>query len=275
MKALIDVNYLAYRAVYSIRGLSYDEIPTTVAYGVFQTIAKVKHRFSIHSNDIMFAFDHPVLHRKELYPQYKGNRHTKPEEIKVKEMVGSQLKSLFSEYLPAMGFANVWKKKGYEADDLIAAAAFQLGEQEEKTVVVSGDEDLYQVLSPYCFIFQPRSDTTMTFKKFKEKYGIEPKQWITVKAIAGCSSDNIPGVPGVGETSAVKYLSNQPLADRFRIKIEQGLKDGEVKKWKSLVRLPFDSAIKEDLVIEESDVTPRKIKKVFTRLGINSIEWSD
>ena len=104
--------------------------------------------------------------------------------------------------LPEMGFANVFEEKGYESDDIIASLVVG---SDERTVVISSDKDLYQLLN-WCNICDIKG-SVYTKNMFIREYKINPSGWKRVKSIAGCNTDNIKGVKGVGEKTAIKYLN--------------------------------------------------------------------
>jgi DNA polymerase-1 len=106
---------------------------------------------------------------------------------------------------------------------------------------VSRDQDLYQLLSPSVCLFDPLSNGGMTEPQFRDKYGLPPSEWAEVKALAGCSSDNITGASRIGEATAVKYLRGDlHKIEGFRRKIIEAFYScGAVEQNLKLTRLPF------------------------------------
>ncbi len=170
-----------------------------------------------------------------------------------------------------VGFQNVFVKTGFEADDLMARLAATQG----KTTIVTGDEDLYQVLSPLVSIYSPGKKKEITKASFIQEYGITPEQWVEVKKIAGCTSDMIPGVPGVGEKTAIKYLRGE-LKETHKTyqAILASTEIIERNDW--LVRLPLPGT--PQLQIRDDAVDGTGFRALCTRFGLfklmNTIsEW--
>ncbi len=155
------------------------------------------------------------------------------------------------------------EEPGYEADDLIAQACQQLPE-EDQIVIVSNDQDLYQLLSDRVSIFKKgdyyRAD------HFWNDYDIEPAMWPRIKAVAGCSSDNIKGVRRIGVATAVKYVKgvlNQGVCSE-KIAESQNLIDENLK----LVELPFEGTPRVQLTKDKIDL--KEWQEVCNELGL---EW--
>lgn len=198
MLILVDSNYLCWRAYHSRGHLQHDEVPTGVAFGFFTDILQLRERFN--TDNFVFCFDSKKNKRKDLLVSYKSKRTSDPE---ARRAVRQQAKALREDYLPQIGFRNILVQSGYEADDLIAALAER---ERRKMLVVSSDGDLFQVLNRRTAYFNISKGTLITKKRFEEKRGIDPAQWADVKAIAGCRSDDVPGIDGVGEKTAVRFL---------------------------------------------------------------------
>jgi|LAHR01.1.fsa_nt_gb DNA polymerase I len=198
---IIDSSYLCYSSMYSIRDLSSKDQQTGVLFGFLNTILSLSKRFK--TNDFVFCFDSKRSVRKRIYPDYKENRKDyEPEIQRLIEVMRPQRELLQKEILPSIGFSNILMQSGYEADDIIAHLVIGF---REDFVVVSRDSDLYQLLD-YCRIYDIPTKTFLTKDSFKLTRGLTPKQWIQIKAIAGCPSDNIKGIDGFGEITARKYI---------------------------------------------------------------------
>lgn len=265
---VLDVSYLAYRAFFSMpKGLEYGSIPTTVAYGVFQTIESLQRDWGVTTSRMVFAFDHGPFHRQSLYPDYKGNRHETDESKQARDAVKGQIKRI-RRMLPEAGFVNCFSKKGYEADDIIAKTCHLL--KDDRLMMVSSDKDLYQLLNKdRHFMWLPSKQETYTEKKFRAETGLDPKQWIKVKALAGCSSDNIPGVKSIGEKTAIEFLRSGELTNARREAFMKARQDGSLALWRRLVTLPFDDDLSFE--IQKNEVTSKKLQEMFSELGIQSI----
>ena len=217
---ILDCNFLCHRLKHAMGGLSHDNSPTGVIYGFLKSIPMYQEKFD--TPHIVFCWDSKTSKRKEIFPGYKSNRVDRlnkmsDEEIIFEDEFRYQMKMLRKKYLRMIGFRNVFCQKGYEADDLIASVCNNLSKSAELTygtlqaeaIILTSDHDLYQCLSPQVSIYDPNKRKRMTYQKFKKKYEIEPDRWATMKAIAGCSSDNIPGLKGVGEKTAILFLTDK------------------------------------------------------------------
>jgi DNA polymerase-1 len=206
---LIDCQCLIYRSFFAIKRMSHEERPMGAVYGFLDQIRRLKEHFG--TNRIAFCFDSKVVKRREILPTYKEKRRLEnltPEEQESRASLHEQVALLRDEYLPSIGFRNIYEQEGYEADDLLAEIARRI--KSRIVVIVTSDQDMYQCLSPNVRCYSPFPSKTrpqlITRKVFRNIYGLEPAQWIAVKAMAGCTSDEVPGIPGVGEPSAIRYL---------------------------------------------------------------------
>jgi 5'-3' exonuclease len=132
---------------------------------------------------------------------------TDPHEQEVLKIARKQFNEIRNTVLPYLGFNNNFIQTGLEADDLIASITINMATHPCEFIIVSTDKDLYQLLGTKVLMYSPRTKKTITSKQFKDKYGIPPSLWGNVKSIAGCDSDNVKGVKGVAELTAIKYLT--------------------------------------------------------------------
>lgn len=199
---VIDGNSLANRAFYAIPMLSNSQgFITNAVYGfcnmLFKLIEDEKPRY------IAVAFDKgKIVFRHQEFPDYKAQRKGTPDELRPQFPV-------LKELLRAMNIA-IFEIEGYEADDIIGTLV-KLGEgQGFQNLIVTGDRDALQLVSPSTQVLLTRKGITEleTYDDvvLKEKYGLSPQQMIDLKGLMGDASDNIPGIPGVGEKTALKLL---------------------------------------------------------------------
>ncbi len=267
---LIDSNNLCYRAFFSMGALSHNDIPTGVLYGFFRDILSLQQEFG--SENFVFCFDLGESFRMNHLPTYKSSREKirqkyTDEEREGRRILLEQIRLLRTKYLQDIGFSNVLSKKGFEADDFIGSVCKNLDE-DDKAVIVSGDQDFYQLITKNVVVFHPRNGNIVDKFLFKHYYGISPKQWIEVKAIAGCKSDDIPGVRGVGEKTAIKYLRgemNTATETYRRIRKSKDLKSKNLP----IVRLPYLGT--PEIELQEDTVTKKKWKLVMKELGMRSL----
>ena len=215
---LIDGNSIMNRAFYGIMGskmlTTKDGKYTNAVYGFLAIMFKILE--DIDPDYMAVSFDlRAKTKRHELYSEYKANRHGMPNEL-------AEQMPLIKEILNAMNI-DIVEKEGFEGDDIIGTLA-KYGEKNNlQVVILSGDRDTFQLASNKITIRIPRTKAGKTEtedydrKKIIEEYGIEPKSLIEVKGLQGDSSDNIPGVPGVGPKTAIslikKYKTIQGLYD--------------------------------------------------------------
>lgn len=271
---LLDVNYLAYRAFHSTGNLQHRDNPTGVIFGVLSEALRVMERFQ--TKLVCWCFDYGQPLRAQLLPQYKSgrkkNRREKTEEeLLAYEAMKCQLELMRTVLLREIGFRNVFSEQGYEADDIIAKISQELPVPHE-SIVVSSDQDLYQLISPTSMNWNPHKQQLRTEKSFIEEFGITPKDWIKVKAIAGCSSDNIPGIPGVGEKTAIKYLRGvlNPKTVTYKRIHDEVEKNGDVfSENEYLVELPFEDCPSFRRKVDK--VTLKNWRSVMKRLGFKSL----
>ena len=196
----IDGNSIINRAFYGIRPLSTrDGRPTNAIYG---TVNIINRQLTALSPDyVAVAFDvHAPTFRHKLFPEYKAGRRPTPPELL------SQFDACKA-VLTAMGL-NVLELPGYEADDIQGTLARMAGAEGIDAYILSGDRDLLQLIDPHTTVLLAGNSDTVPYNAdaFFEKYGIPVERFIDLKAMMGDSSDNIPGIPGIGEKTAVKLL---------------------------------------------------------------------
>jgi len=224
---LLDGHALAYRHYYANTGrplMTSTGIVTSAIYGFTRTIFDVLDK---EQPDYMaVAFDAGLGGREEYYPQYKAHRESSPEDFEV------QLPTIRT-IIAAFGIP-ILMMPGQEADDLIGTATLQAEAEGANSVVFSGDRDMLQLLSERTRVrlYIPQAgapDETYDTPKFREKYELEPLQLIDLKALEGDSSDNIPGVPGIGRKGATALLKEYGTIENLYQNLDK-LKDGVRKK---------------------------------------------
>lgn len=201
---LVDGHSILNRAFYGIPDLTNSEgIHTNAVYGFLNILFKILDEEK--PDYLTVAFDvHAPTFRHKMYAEYKGTRKPMAEELR-------QQVPLMKEMLTAMGITIV-EKEGYEADDLLGTIAKRSEAEGVEVSVVSGDRDLLQLASDHIKIRIPKTKRTGTeiedylAADVKEKYQVTPIEFIDVKALMGDSSDNIPGVPGIGEKTATALI---------------------------------------------------------------------
>ena len=216
---LIDGHSILNRAFYGLPDLTNSEGKHTGAvYGflniLFRTIEEEKPQYLT----VAFDLKAPTF-RHKIYEAYKGTRKPMPEELR--EQV-----PLIKEMLSAMG-VNIVTREGYEADDILGTLARRSEEKGMEVTILSGDRDLLQLATEKVLIRLPktvRGKTTIEdyhTQQVIEKYQVTPPQIIELKALMGDSSDNIPGIPGVGEKTATKIIAEYGTIENAHEHLEE------------------------------------------------------
>ncbi len=202
MNIIVDSHAICHQVKHTI-SLDYDGMETGILFGVFLKIYKIAKQFN--TNRFLFTWDSPSNHRKQYFPEYKLGRLEKKteDEIEFNNACYRQFNILKKDFLPRLGFTCI-EQEGYEADDLIASVV--KNNPDLKFTIISGDNDLYQLLSNNVSMF---SKVVFTQEDFMKEYGVNPTDWNQIKAMAGCTSDQIPGIPKVGTLTACRYLRNE------------------------------------------------------------------
>ena len=207
---VIDGNSVLNRAFYGIRELSApDGTPTNAVYGFVTTLKRYMDR--LEPSYMVCTFDtKEKTFRHKMYDKYKSNRHGMPDELAVQLPIAK-------EAARAMGFT-LLECPGYEADDIIGTVCRAADEKGEiDSYVITGDRDSLQLISDRTKICLLRNKEDETFDRthFTDVYTIPPELFIYLKELMGDTSDCIPGVPGIGEKTAIKLLSASGGLDRL------------------------------------------------------------
>lgn len=262
---LIDGHSILNRAFYGLPDLTNSEgLHTNAVYGflniLFRTLEEEQPQY------LAVAFDvHAPTFRHQMYADYKGTRKPMPSELR--EQV-----PMLKEVLRAMDIELV-EKAGYEADDILGTLAERCEKKGMEVTVVSGDRDILQLASDRIMIRMPktvRGKTTIEnyhAKEVMERYQVEPKQIIELKALMGDTSDNIPGIPGVGEKTATKLIVEYGSIENAYVHVEEI----RPNKAKESLKNNYDLAVmsKKLTTIDtnapvECDLEHAKIRNLYT-----------
>lgn len=263
---IIDGLSVFYRGYYALPNLSTkDGTPTGGVYGFAVMALEVVKRLK--PDYVCVAWDKTGTNTKarlELYPQYKAGRKAPPPDFHEQIPILHQL-------LEALEWP-LYEMDGYEADDIMGAFAKQAGQKGIESYLITSDLDVLQLINPHTHIYTLKKGLSnielFNETHFREKYGIEAHQFVDVKALKGDASDNIPGVAGVGEKTALQLISEYQTLDgvyenidllkpTLRAKLEAGRDAAYLSK--KLVTLMVDAPIKIDLSQAKlsEGVTPR------------------
>ena len=262
---LVDGSGYIFRAYYAVAPLSTSSgMPTNALLGFTRMILKLLKDKK--ANNIAVAFDmgKPTF-RHELYSEYKANRIECPEDLKTQM-------PYFRKIVQALGLACV-EKEGFEADDIIATIAQKLATDETPVMIVSGDKDLTQLVNKNIIVWDAMRDITYDEWAVKEKFGVNPEQIRDYLAIVGDSSDNVPGIKGLGPKAAQRLLEEYGNIEKLLENIKQvqtlsGLRGakGIQEKIESSIEI---LRLSQQLVSLDNQVTP------FSEItDHNQLSWS-
>ena len=281
---LIDGNSIMNRAFYGIMGskmlTTKDGKYTNAVYGFLAILFKLIEDTNPKYMAVAFDLKAPTA-RHKLYEGYKANRKGMPEEL-------AEQMPLIKEILRAMNI-DIVEKEGYEADDVLGTLSRYGEKQGLHVTILSGDRDTFQLATENVTIRIPRTKGGKTEtdlfdrNKIIETYGIEPKQLIEVKGLQGDSSDNIPGVPGVGEKTALSLIQKYGSIENLYDKVEKNEDDLKGKQREKIIdnkelaelsrtlgtinlEVPIEDTL-EQFKVEEWD--KGKVLKLFKELNFN------
>lgn len=273
---LIDGHAIMYRSFYAIHGLATSNgFPTNAIYGFLQSLEKVLQEFP--SSYVVLTMDSKgKTVRHEEFEEYKANRPEMPEEL------ARQIPKI-EDITESLGY-RVVRKEGYEADDVIAKLANLARNSGMETLIFTGDKDLAQLVDDTVKLVDTGNDNELEVidsDGIREKYGVPPEKIRDFLALTGDTSDNIPGVPQVGEVRAQKLLSRFDSLENILERVEEvesnRVKDNlieygeEAKQGKHLVQLREDFDLEydfEDLKTRSPDLT--RTRELFKDLELAS-----
>ena len=210
---LIDGSSYIYRAYYAIRQLSNSKgLATNAVFGFTNMLLKVVREEQPDHLAVIFDAKGPTF-RKEIYPEYKANRSAMPEDLRPQIPIIKQLVQAFN--MPGL------ELEGYEADDIIATLARRFAKRGMAVTVVTGDKDLMQIVSPQVRLLDTMKDQVVGLPEVAERFGGTPDKVVEVQALAGDSSDNVPGVPGIGEKTARALIEQFGTLENLLANIDQ------------------------------------------------------
>lgn len=281
---VIDGNNILNRAFYGIMGskmlMTSDGKYTNAVYGFLAILFKILDDLNPEYLAVTFDLKAPTA-RHKMYEGYKANRKGMPNEL-------AEQMPIIKDVLRAMNI-DIIEKEGYEADDIMGTLSRYGEKQGLEVVIVSGDRDTFQLATDKTTIKIPRTKAGKTEtedfdrNKVRETYGVEPVQLIEVKGLQGDTSDNIPGVPGIGEKTALSLIQKYKTIDNLYKMVEEGSDDLKGKQREKIVEnkdlaylsrtlgtinleVPIDDNL-ENLKVEEWDKS--KVLELFKELNFN------
>ncbi len=274
---VVDGNSILNRAFYGIRLLTNkDGLYTNAVYGMVTILSR--HIEALKPDYCAVAFDLKApTFRHKMYDLYKANRTGMPEELAVQLPYAKECMS-------ALGFS-VLSLEGYEADDILGTLSAQANKEGIDAYILTGDRDSLQLISDNTTVLLVKTKETLsvTEKEFVEIYGIHSSQFVDVKALMGDSSDNIPGVAGIGEKTALKLISEfgslENLYEEYEgaklsPSVKQKLTDGKEKAFLSqeLARIDRDVPLETSMAdYAYNGIRKRELRDLFVKLEFNAL----
>ena len=270
---LVDGSSYIYRAYYAIRHLSSpDGHPTNAIYGFIQMLLKLIKDYNPQHLAVVFDAGRTTF-RTEMYPEYKANRAAMPDDLRVQMEPIREVVRAFN--IPTL------ELQGYEADDIIGDLAGRFAGQGGKVVVVTGDKDLMQIVTDRVTLLDTMKGKESGITEVIERFGVGPELVIDILGLAGDSSDNIPGVPGIGEKTAAKLILefgslDSLLARAGEVKGKNGEKLREFREQALLSRRLATIELKVPLEINMETLAAREpdqktLNVIFKKFGFSSL----
>lgn len=277
--AIIDGKSVFYRGYYAMPNLATkDGTPTGGVFGFATMALEVIRRLK--PDYVAVAWDMPktnIRKRLELYPEYKAGRKPAPADFYTQVPI-------LQELLQAFGWP-LYELDDYEADDIMGTLAVQARAKDIETLLITSDMDMLQLVNAHVHVYALKTGLSnielYSPKSFEAKYGIQVEQFLDLKSLKGDSSDNIPGVPGIGEKGALElikayktldgvYENLDLLKETVRKKLVAGKELAYLSK--ELARIWTDAPIKLDLeAVDGTKCQPEQVLELLQRLEFRSL----
>jgi DNA polymerase I len=277
--AIIDGKSVFYRGYYAMPNLATKEgTPTGGVFGFATMALEVIRRLK--PDYVAVAWDKPktnIRKRLALYPEYKAGRKPAPEDFKAQVPV-------LQELLRAFGWP-LYELDDYEADDIMGTLAVQATAEDIETLLITSDLDMLQLVNDHVHVYALKTGLSnielYSPASFEAKYGIRVDQFLDLKSLKGDSSDNIPGVPGIGEKGALELLKQYEtldgvyenlalVKDTLRKKLEAGRELAYLSK--ELARIWIDAPLKLDVAeVDGSKCQPGQVLELLQKLEFRSL----
>lgn len=277
---IVDFKAVGHAVKFSLakHRLTHKEKPTFLIYGFLLKLNFLLRK--TRADIVVHALDSQTSKRKHIYAEYKSNRQNKTQQmISLDELAYPQFDEIEQYVLPTIGYRNLFEVEGFEADDVIGSVCKK--EKGRQIIICTSDQDMYQLLSDDVCIFDIKKNKYYTNSMFEKEYGIEPKMWKRVKAIGGCSSDSVKGVP-IPQPDPTKR--QQHVAEKGALNFIKGTMNSTTKAYqaitsregkdvinrnKKLVILPFRGTPEFDLKLDR--LSKKGLIEVSEKYGFKSI----
>ena len=274
---LIDGTAYIHRAYHAIRDLTNSKgLPTNAVFGFTRMLIKLMEDRSPQYIGMFFDAKGPTF-RHDMYKEYKANRPPMPEDMAMQIPYIKEITAAFN--LPII------ELQGYEADDLIGTLARAAEKEGYEVIMVTGDKDFMQLVTDKAAIWDPMKENTIDLKTIREKFGIEPHQMIDVQGLSGDTADNVPGVPGIGQKTALDliktYHSMQQLYEKLETitkkKQRENLENFKDQAFLSRELVTIDTAVPVDVELAEFKVSApdkKKLGQLYKNLEFRQLQQS-
>ena len=241
---LIDGSGYIFRAFYGLPPMTnQDGVPVNAVFGFTKMLLKLIDDLKPIYAAVIFDVARKTF-RNEIYEDYKGNRSDPPEDL-IPQF------SIIRNATEAIGLPVV-EMEGFEADDLIATYASQAQDMKKKVIIISSDKDLMQLVDDNIILFDPMKQFWINEDKVFEKFGVYPNKVIDVQSLAGDSSDNIPGVPGIGIKTAAELINQFDNLDQL---LSRTAEIKQNKRRENLIQFADQARLSRSLVTLKKDVS--------------------
>ncbi len=245
---LVDGYGYLFRAFFAMPSITRkDGTPTGAAYGFCNMLVKLLRESDADAMLVTFDASGPTF-RNEIYPEYKANRDETPEDL-IPQF------PMVREAAAAFGLQSL-ELTGYEADDIIATVARQAVERGIQVTVVSSDKDLMQLVRPGVSMLDPMKNRPIGPDEVLEKFGVSPDKVVDVQSLAGDSTDNVPGVPGIGIKTAAQLIGEYGSLEAL---LERAAEIKQPKRRENLIAFAEQARISRRLV-ELTDAAPVEVE---------------
>lgn len=268
--ALLDCHSICHAAKFKTKHLTFRGVNTGIIYGFLSTLLRLQD--TLKPDIWVFAWDSRQSVRRDVRPDYKANRLVKKsaEDMRLNRLAVPQFDIIRDNILPTIGFNNVVRFEGFEGDDIIAQVIAN-GRLEDDFVMITRDNDMLQMLAPNVMMYDHVKNEHYTAEDFSNDwFELQPHQWTLVKAIAGCETDNVKGLQGVGEITAAKMLAGLLGSNTKAYKAIMDPKNQELAQANiDLVELPH--ADTPPVIVSESDhLNMRGFGEMCNAFGLKS-----
>lgn len=266
---IIDGSAVCHMMFHALPSMSFKGVDTAIIFGFLTKLLHYQQKFD--ADRIAFAWDSKKSKREELFPEYKRTRKIAREKLTEAEKIEAkpikvQFGLLRREVLPDLGFTNLFYQEGYEGDDIIASICNSYIDRE--IISISSDSDLYQLITEKHLMFNIRNRILITEETVFNTYGIYPQKFADMKGISGCLTDDVPGIKGIGDSTAVKYLCGDLKRTSKTYQNIVNSKD-TIELTRKLVVLPFEGV--DTFKVKPDTCTLEKWQEVLKSYGFKSL----